>query len=691
MALFQPTNILPDMLSGAENGTVFYDPNDSGATTEISWTVNGNSPLRMYKIDFFKNNASSTLTDSTGQVLIPPFYAVSSDGTETRYSCTVPTSYFVNAADAANGYTGKFKITQYWGLFNHYVEQRSASVFRLNGISSVSVGFDSDPGFGGVYNFKAVFTAPNPDHFETSLVWTRWQILNGDPIQDTGMVWGASDLTWTCQQLLPGYTYMLKFTAMTSMGEELSAYLAVPFGEDGDFIKINGAIEAACDKNTKSVAVSVKFGDAIPCVSSPNPISSYIDNTGHIILPSGATVSWDIPQTLSNSKWGFYWTGKANLDGNVVTVTQAGGTQFGIKQLGSAFYYVPGDWFVGPITNSETIHFYLIPQEGTDDYLMYCGHYVDGNYAVYNRTVPGILQAPPRKVEFGTGTGTSTRYIATRDCRIIYGDMTALLNCAQTGASISTVKNPQIALPYYDDALYASQGLALVAYFGPDVSDVSLFRSVAGREIRHLAQLPASLQIINTVYDYGVANDNLYKYFVVYQADEDSPIILYETGYAIPCWWEWTLIEAVRREDGSYEPYQTFGFDKNFNSGSDGNGSSPSLYNNFTPYPIVMRDTVNRHSGTLNGLIGWLNGPGEYMDNIILRDAIRGLSVSKNAFFLRSRKGDFFKVAISGEIVTSVEDNSPKQQVTASIPWVEIGPVDGQVYTQGSQYQPIGG
>ena len=694
MALFQPTNILPDLLSGNENGTVFYDPNDSGATTEISWTVNGNSPLRMYKIDFFKNNSSSTPTDSTGQVLISPFYAVSSDGTETRYSCTVPTSYFVNAADASSGYTGKFKITQYWGLFGHYVEQRSASVFRVNGISSVSVGFDSTPGFGGVYNFKAVFTAPNPDNFETTLVWTRWQILNGDPVQDTGKVWGASELTWTCQQLYPGFTYLLKFTAMTSMGEELSAYLAVPFGEDGDFITINGAIEAVCDNNTKSVEVRVKYADAIQGKSAPNPdFSAYVDQqTATIQVPAEATVSWDIPVTLSNSRWALVWIGKATLDGPVVVVTQSDGTQIGLQQIGSAFYTIPDDALVGPILNSYTVYYYMIPDEGADTYTMYCGYFVNGSYSYYTRQFPNVHQTTPRRLVIGGGTGSGSAFVNTRECRIVYGDMTSLLECATTGAPMTSVLEPQINFRY-DDLSALNSGKAVVSYFGPNVNEISLFRSVnsSPTTMKYLAPLTVSPQTVSMVYDYGVANDNLYRYIVVYQADENSQIIVHKSEYAIPCWWEWMLIEAVRREDGSYEPYQTFGFDKNFNSGSDGNGSSPGMYNNFTPYPIVMRDTVNRHSGTLTGLIGWLDGPGEYLDNIILRDAIRALSVSKNAFFLRSRKGDFFKVAISGEIVTSVEDNSPKQQVTASIPWVEIGPVDGQVYTSGSQYQPIGG
>ena len=686
MALFQPTNILPDMLAGGASGTVFYDPNDLTADVEISWTVNGNSPLQAYRIDFYKNNAASTATDSTGFQLIVPFDAISADGTETRFSCKVPVSYFVNAADASTGYTGKFKIRQYWAS-GTYVDQRSASVFRVNGISSVSVGYDTNPGFGGIYNFKAVFTPPSPDNFDTSLVWTRWQINNsgnGKAEQDTGKVWGATDYTWTCRQLEPGYSYQVIFSALSSMGEELRATMTVSFGTNEDFVTIKGAIEAECDPQTKSVAVHVKYADTIHGTSSPNPVfSTYVNQgSGFISLSGGDSVAWDIPVTLSGSRWALAFVGKSTINGPVVTVTQSGGSELGLKEIAGAFYFEPGDNFVGAISNSATIYFFLIPADGADEYTMYCGYFNSNNtWTVYSRTITGIQQTPPRRVEIGGGTGTGT--LTCRECRIVYGDMTQLTDCAVNGTALSTVKEPQIIFRY-SDLSYVNNGLAVVEYFGPDISAGALYRRKAGNAMEYLAPLSApSLTTEYFVYDYGVANDTLYEYMVVHQYDSDSTITVHRTGYVNPCWWEWAIIEAVRRADGSYEPYQEFYFSMNVTSGADSNGSSPGVYNNFTPYPIVMRDTVNRHSGTLTGLIGFLDGPGVYMDTIPLRDEIRALSVSKNTLFLRSRKGDLFKIAISGEITTSVEDNSPKQQVTAAIPWVEIGPVDGAIYTAG--------
>jgi hypothetical protein len=205
------------------------------------------------------------------------------------------------------------------------------------------------------------------------------------------------------------------------------------------------------------------------------------------------------------------------------------------------------------------------------------------------------------------------------------------------------------------------------------------------------------LAVGETLYlsDFGTATGKSYEYFIVNQRELTAFPTRHVSDSVTPCWWEWTLIEAKKTEDGevsgTYTPVQWFDFTMNVSSGNDGNGAAPGVYNNFTPYPVVMRDVTNRHSGTLSGLIGSLDGPGEYLDTNEIRDAIRALSASKNTLFLRSRRGDLFKVAIAGEISTVTEDNSPKQQASVSIPWVEIGPVDGSIVSGGISYDLGGG
>ena len=128
MALYQPTNIYPDLKGGTKNGVILIP---SGVLTptdaEISWTVNGNSRLLAYQIDFYQNTAASTLTGTTGKITLgTPFSAISTSGTEQRFSVTVAWSLISGTYSGTGTLQGKFKITQWWGTgANDYVEQRS--------------------------------------------------------------------------------------------------------------------------------------------------------------------------------------------------------------------------------------------------------------------------------------------------------------------------------------------------------------------------------------------------------------------------------------------------------------------------------------------------------------------------------------------------------------------------------------
>ena len=685
MALYQPTNVLPDLLAGNANGTVFYDPNDLTEQVEISWTVNGNSLLTAYQIDFYKNDAVSTATYSTGKItLVTPFSAIASDGTQQRFSCKIAVSKFVDAAVAATGYTGKFKITQWWSA-SDYVEQRSMSAFKVNGISSISAAkIDGANYYGGQFKFQGYFTPPNPDNFDTSLVWTRWQIyVSGmtEPVQDTGKVWGATSYQWICQQPEPGNYCSVVFSAMTSMGEELEASpVSVPFGVNGDVATMSGAVLADCDKNLKAVRVRVRFASLIQGVSSPDPdFSNYIDSNGYMVLPSDASATWNIPAELSDSKWGLAWDGSVSRNGPAITITNSDGTQCGFYISNSTVYFTPGDiQVVGISLLSNHLYWFITTGTGSDanKWYLYLGY---GSYTYQRTLLTGYYPSPITKIEFGGGT-------TTRDCRILYGDQAQVYVAATTGSAISDLLNPQIIVPYTEDQRAAEAGYALVEYFGTSVRDGALYRSVNGKSPEYFG-IFSGLDIDTDLiyYDYGTATGNWYQYFVVNQNSAIMTATNQQSEMVSPCWWDWALIEAETDGVwGVYKPVNVFSFTMNVSSGSDGNGSAPGVYNNFTRYPIVMKDTVNRHSGTLSGLVGYLSAPGVYEDTLATRNALRALSTTRNPIFLRSRRGDFFRVEISGEITTAVDDNSPIQQISASVPWIEVGPADGSIVSGGT-------
>ena len=72
MALYQPTNIYPDLKGGVQNGVILLPYSGTINDVEVSWTVNGNSPMTDYKIDFYTNDAASTLTGTRYMSIILP-------------------------------------------------------------------------------------------------------------------------------------------------------------------------------------------------------------------------------------------------------------------------------------------------------------------------------------------------------------------------------------------------------------------------------------------------------------------------------------------------------------------------------------------------------------------------------------------------------------------------------------------
>ena len=83
--LFQPTNITPNVLSGAENSTV-----DVTEGMTIKWQINGNSPLVAFKIVLYQNNAASTVL-YTSNTLYPdsPIYPMNYKGEQQTCSTTI--------------------------------------------------------------------------------------------------------------------------------------------------------------------------------------------------------------------------------------------------------------------------------------------------------------------------------------------------------------------------------------------------------------------------------------------------------------------------------------------------------------------------------------------------------------------------------------------------------------------------
>lgn len=678
MAIYQPTNITPDLVSGPENGVVFTPVGASDSrTVEVSWTVNGNSPLLAYRIEFFRNDAASTAGTDTGKVVLEePFSPISADGTEQRFSVSLPFgvggTYFTIAGQDTNK-QGKIRITQWWGSSDaQSVVQRSLSVFRLTHRSEISV---SGPVLsGGERTFTGNVELPLYALYGDSAVeWARWQIMDteGNVVQDTGRVWGATSYEWTADQL-PSGTYFAVFSAHTSNGETLNAETE-QFSVLENASEVSGSVTAVCDKANRAVRITAR--DTIPIQG--NVYGGTILPGGGMIFPEDdGHASWELPE-ITDGDWGFAWRGRVSGEGAnpIFTMTLKNGetVSFGIGYNSTMQAYVP-------IYTSPAAQIQQQPPQTLEDgedilvsfsyrsagtYGWVFGAYDSrGNYDAVNWVNVPFSSSVPVKVELFSGGETKDFYICF-------------------GADSISAIGDYVTSGVYELPQGTTVGLNVAAFtmyaylFGPQMG-LTIWRQKTGSSTLTKIATFLTGSANYTYLDYGAANGNEYSYLVAVETDGSGIIQRSET--VSPCFWDWALIEAVKNDgdkQNAYRAENVYFFGMNLSSGSNGNGNAPNVLSNFTPYPTVLRDTQNRHSGTLTALIGSVSAPGEYTDNNALRDAIRALSVTQNTLFLRNRRGDFLKIAIAGEITTDTADTSYKQQINASIPWVEIGPADG--------------
>lgn len=679
MAIYQPTNITPDLISGVENGVVFSNP---GGYVDLSWTVNGNSPLTAYQIEFFQNNAASTAGTDTGKIVLEtPFSAKGADGTERRFSVSLPYgtggTYFSIAGISPNK-QGKIRITQWWGDgTGQSIVQRSLSVFRVTARTTVEV---SGPVLvNGERQFSATVRLPSYAVYGDSAVeWCRWQIMEapdplfpdeggGTVVQDTGKVWGATSYDWTAAPLTPG-SYIGVFTCYTSNGETLTAQTD-EFSVLQSAVTVTVGITANCRRDISAVEVYATGGIDI----SGAVTGEQITQEGGLIFEPGGSGVWQLPDFASGN-WGFVWTGYMNgFYDTVFRLAQQGGSSvrfgFTTEHTFETVVLRPSASIQEPQGFQEdnmALIAFVYTGNGTAAWCV--GAWDGANYSVSFWGSVSFTQNTPISITFLPGA-------ETRSFILGYGQdgISALRQYAESG-SLETVTSefPSVVL----DPGAAAMRLSL-----PNANG-NIWRSAAsGGGLVYIGSIGDG--IATTIEDYSAANRESYTYYII-QDDGSGGGTIMQSNSVSPCFWDWLLIETSGSGIGAkvYAAKQVFKFALNLSTGSNGNGNGPNVQPTFTPYPVVMRDTQNRQSGVLTGLIGSTVAPGKYGDSNQLRDAIRALSVSKNQLFLRSRRGDFLRIAISGEITTTINDNSLEQEVTVSIPWVEVGPVDGAVVEQ---------
>lgn len=234
---------------------------------------------------------------------------------------------------------------------------------------------------------------------------------------------------------------------------------------------------------------------------------------------------------------------------------------------------------------------------------------------------------------------------------------------------------------YLDDTVEtAPQFDENTTFFLTDFTDNSLIAStnlsraeiyrMDGTQTVHLATLSGGQESFK---DYGIVCYKPYTYEIVlvrvgvYEGvQEIGTICMRDQAYS--------LIETTQdaQDPNLYHVQNVWRFGSNVSAGSVSNNNSPTWLTNFTPYRLRQGTTRSGKSGTLQALLANPTG-GRYQDTAEQMEALYGLSTTHNPLFLKDMKGNLYMVQVSSPITQTINTKSPRQEVTISVPWEEIG------------------
>ena len=216
--------------------------------------------------------------------------------------------------------------------------------------------------------------------------------------------------------------------------------------------------------------------------------------------------------------------------------------------------------------------------------------------------------------------------------------------------------------------------------FSSTLTGFAIYRYHEGEDTLELvAQTPASQR---SLWDCKALSQETYRYYIfglMQTEDGKEPVAANAlvSKAVTPVFWDWTVLRCTKDAGGAYHPAEIFRFSLNVSSGEIGNNNSPGILDNFSRYPTVQSSPSNYCSGTLSAAIGHVLASGEYKDTNAVRNAVYALSTTQDTLFLKNRRGDLWQIRAGGAISMSTMDGSCQQVQTVTLPWVEIGSVDG--------------
>lgn len=687
MAIYQPSQITPDVRSGIGLGVV-----DATAGMTVSWRINGPSALTAFQITIYLNNANSTQKYTTGKITTGcPAYGTSSSGAIQLFSYTIAAAT-LSGAGISNGNEYKLVIQQWWSN-NDSVTQSSASVFVTRKDPTLTI---STIGSGGVistryYTFTGNYSQAQGD----ALNWFRWQIAyqndTNNPFFDSERITGTMDISAYYDGFFAGSAYAVRLTCQTENGVEkdtgwvnFSCSYAVP--------ATTGGVYATCAPSTDAVLVEWSGIGAFPGTAT----GYYSISPDHILtLGSGGTITWEDgiakPMNLA-APWSILWKGTlGNQSATLFTIAQTGvnvtlsydfSTQSLVLKKGSTTLATQTGIINAPtvtaILTEDTLYLRVARQGGG----LYPAATLYPSATLYPKSDNTVaVSTYTISVTYTQSAITMAQIGGYQICHyfeIQSGTVSAdtIIAAITNGTYVPALAEEDYMLVNWTNGINAGS----LDVGGDTIIGFAIYRGAEGSAV--LEKIGSTDANTEAIFDYGATSQSgPYTYYLFPIGQNTyiaSPII---SGQITPCWWNWTLMECEETDDENiFSVLAAYRFRYNVTSGAISNSNAPSVLPNFTQYPTVQLAPQNYKSGVVSGLIGvvdWTGGQPQYIDSIALRDAIFSLSVTTNPLFLKNRKGDLIRVKINGGVTAETVDNTQEQMQIASIPWIEVGSAKG--------------
>ena len=288
--LFQPSNIYPSTFSGIGAGTV-----DVTQDLNVSWQVNGDTPMTAYQIKIYQNDSGSTLMYDSGSVMVSPAFEPHDKYGNATYFTAIISAAALSTAGIVNGYQYGYKmlITQWWGV-SDYVEQTSASVFITRSTPTLAINTITTPVASNSLTITANYSQAQGDPIST----VEWVFAlagsESTPIRKTGAI-STQVLSFDADGLITGNTYSIMCKVVTSTGMEASTgFVQFPVSYSSSSLGIN--YQLAQLKNSSAVYLSWDdLGSNIlsypytDTTKTTNGITFTVNGEGDVVVTGTAT------------------------------------------------------------------------------------------------------------------------------------------------------------------------------------------------------------------------------------------------------------------------------------------------------------------------------------------------------------------------------------------------------------------